>query len=139
MSRLGVSLSCLLAAAFVVVVAGPASAQKPAANASSSKAIVGTWTGPTQVPDQGTDQITLTITKTDSGIAGKIADSLNVIAGATDIKDLAFADDQLTGSFPLGNGQIIMLKLTLQKETLKGNWTHEGGDTGEIALERKKN
>ncbi len=137
MSRVRSGIICPVAFALVVLTAGVAAAQKPAATRSKA-VIVGTWIGPTQVPDQGTDQITITITKTDTGIAGTISDSLGVIAGTTEIKDLTFADATLTGSFPLGNGQLITLKVKLEKDTLTGNWTHEGGDTGDITLERKK-
>ncbi len=76
----------LVALAVVMLIAASAAAQKPAASAP----VVGTWFGPTEVPDQGTDQITLTISKTDTGIAGTISDSLGVIAGTTEIKDVAF-------------------------------------------------
>src|SRR5512142_1477258 len=72
--------------------------------AGAQDSMVGTWIGSTQVPDQGTDQVTLTISKTDSAFAATVADSLGLIAGTAEIKDLTIANGELAGSFALGSG-----------------------------------
>jgi hypothetical protein len=104
----------------------------------AQNSVVGTWIGQTQVPDQGADQVTLTLTKTKSGFAGAVADSLGLIAAATEIKDLTFVNGELAGSFPLTDGAVVKLKMKLDGDKLKGQWEHESGDVGELVLERKK-
>ncbi len=124
----------LLAIAFVAFALPLLAAQEGAVQ----KTVVGTWVGETQVPDAGTDQVTMTITKTDAGYAGTIADSLGVVAGTAEMKNVQFANDELTASFPLGDGATVSFKLKLDGDRLKGVWQHESGDTGEIVLARQK-
>ena len=42
--------------------------------------INGTWIGTTEVPEQGTDQVTMVLKKAENGYTGTIADSLAMIA-----------------------------------------------------------
>ncbi len=106
--------------------------------AAAQDSLVGTWVGQTEVPDEGTDQVTLIITKTDKGFAGTIADSLGQIQGAAEIKDLTVADGAVTGNFALVDGSTVTIKLKLDAGALKGNWAHESGSTGEMTLQRKR-
>ncbi len=127
-----------LLVALLIIPAVALAAGSEAAAQRSAKSIAGVWVGPTEVPGHGTDQMTVTVTRTGSGLAGTIADSLGVIAPATPIKNLRFADKLLSGSFPLADGAIVTLKVKLEGGSLKGQWSHEAGDVGEITLERKK-
>ena len=120
----------LAAVAFVAVAAMSALAPQDA--------FVGTWVGQTQVPEQGTDQVTLAIAKGKTGLTGTVVDSLGMVAANTPLKDVAIVDGELTGSFALTDGAVVVLKLKLDGDKLKGRWEHQSGDVGELVFERKK-
>jgi hypothetical protein len=126
--------AALVVIAFIALAVPHLAAQASAAQ----KSVVGTWVGQTEVPDQGTDQVTMTIAKTETGYAGTIADSLGNIAGTTEMKNVAFVNDELTGSFSLGDGATVSMKLKLDGDSLKGTWEHESGGAGQIVLTRQK-
>jgi hypothetical protein len=107
------------------------------ANAAQAADITGTWRGKTEVPQQGPDEVTIVLKKTATGAyAGTISDSLAVIAAATEIKDITWADNVFTCSFPLANGANVKLTCRLEDGRLNGTWVHEQGDTGSIVLEK---
>jgi hypothetical protein len=99
--------------------------------------ITGTWIGKTEVPDQGTDQITMTLKKAGEGHAGTIEDALGHIAAGTALQGLKLEDNVLTCSFAVTDGDAVSMKLTVDGEKMNGRWTHPQGAAGTIAFERK--
>ena len=97
----------------------------------------GLWIGTTEVPDQGTDQVRLVITRIDGGYGGLMTDSLRVVAGDA-LRDVQFADGVLTFGFSLTDGTAMTMKLKVTGDKMAGEWHHPEGDAGAITLERKK-
>lgn len=97
---------------------------------------VGTWTGTTEVPDQGADEVTLTIAKSDAGYTGTMTDSLGMVAREA-LRDIAFADGVLTIGFALTDGTAMKMTLKVTGDTMVGEWRHPEGGVGAITLERK--
>lgn len=100
--------------------------------------ISGTWVGSTEVPDQGTDQVTMVLKKAENGYTGTIADSLAVITPGTELREVSFTDGTLSYSFSLTDGAIVTIKLKVDDAKMTGEWTHQEGQTGTIVFERKK-
>ncbi|HSK10329.1 MAG TPA: hypothetical protein VK911_12195 [Vicinamibacterales bacterium] len=120
------------ACAVLVVVAALLSAPLGAAENPT-----GMWVGTTSVPDQGTDQVTLTINKVKDGYAGTMTDTLGMVAKEA-LRDVQYADGVLTFSFSLTDGVGMSMKLKVAGDKMAGEWLHPGGDAGSITLERKK-
>lgn len=99
---------------------------------------VGTWVGTTEVPDQGADEVTLTIAKSDGGYTGTMTDSLGMVAREA-LRDIAFADGALTFGFALTDGTAMKMTLKVTGDKMAGQWQHPEGDAGAITFERKKN
>ena len=97
---------------------------------------IGVWVGTTEVPDQGTDQVTLTITKAKDGYAGTLSDSLGQVAKEP-LRDVKFADGALTFSFSLTDGTDMTMSLKLTGDKMAGEWHHPEGSAGGVTLERK--
>ena len=97
----------------------------------------GLWIGTTEVPDQGTDQVRLVITRIDGGYGGLMTDSLRVVAGDA-LRDVQFADGVLTFGFSLTDGTAMTMKLKVTGEKMAGEWQHPEGEAGAITLERMK-
>ena len=97
----------------------------------------GLWIGTTEVPDQGTDQVRLAITRIDGGYGGLMTDSLRVVAGDA-LRDVRFADGVLTFGFSLTDGTAMTMTLKVTGEKMAGEWRHPEGDSGAITFERKK-
>jgi hypothetical protein len=107
------------------------------ASAAQAAEITGTWSGKTEVPGQGTDQVTVVFKKTATGAyAGTISDSIGMIAAGTEIKNITWADNVLTCSFALSDGANIKLTARLVEGKLNGTWLHEQGDSGPIVFEK---
>jgi hypothetical protein len=107
------------------------------ASAAQAADITGTWSGKTDVPEQGTDQVTLVLKKAAKGsYEGTISDSMGMIAAGTEIKNVTWADDVLTFSFTLTDGAEVKLTCRLENGKLNGGWTHQGGSTGTVVLEK---
>jgi hypothetical protein len=121
----------LIAAAFLGVLILTGYAQK-------APDLSGTWIGKTEVPDIGTDEVTLVLKKVDQGYGGTIADNQGVIAANTEIKDVAIDGDKLSFIFNLADGNLITIKLTVAGDKMTGQWEHPEGSTGAIELVRKK-
>ena len=97
---------------------------------------VGTWVGITEVPDQGADEVTLTIAKSDGGYTGTMTDSLGMVAKEA-LRDIAFAEGVLTIGFALTDGTAMKMTLKIAGDKMAGEWQHPEGDVGAITLERK--
>ncbi len=99
--------------------------------------ITGTWVGTTEVPDQGTDQVTMVLKKAGDGYSGTIVDSLGQVAPGTELKNVTFGDDALSYSFSLTDGSVVTMKLKVNGLKMTGQWAHEEGATGTITFEKK--
>jgi len=100
--------------------------------------LTGTWIGKTEVPDSGTDEVTLVLKKTETGYTGIVNDSLAVIAKDTEVKEINLDGDKLFFAFPLADGARVVIKVTVAGDKLTGFWEHQEGDTGAIEMTRKK-
>jgi hypothetical protein len=98
----------------------------------------GTWVGKTEVPDSGTDEVTLVLQKSDDGYTGIVNDSLAVIGKDTAIRDIKLEGDRLSFAFNLPDGNWVMMKVTVTGDTMEGQWEHQEGGIGAIELVRKK-
>jgi hypothetical protein len=97
----------------------------------------GLWVGTTEVPQQGTDQVTLTITKVKDGYGGTMTDSLEMVA-KEELRDIRFADGLLSFTFALTDGAQLTMKLKVTGDKMAGEWVHPDGSVGAITFERKK-
>jgi hypothetical protein len=118
----------VLAATAAVILAVPLRAAEDPA---------GLWVGITEVPEQGPDQVTLTITQVDGAYAGSMFDSLGMVA-KTDLRDVRFADGMLTFGFSLNDGAQMTMTLKVAGDKMAGEWRHPEGDVGAIIFERKR-
>jgi hypothetical protein len=109
-----------------------------AATSAIAADLTGTWVGNTDVPDVGTIQVTLVLTKADGGYAGVVSDSASMIAPDTKVQDLKIDGDTLTCWFSLGDGSSVSMSLKIAGDTMTGGWQHSGGGTGSLSMERKK-
>ncbi len=98
----------------------------------------GTWIGKTEVPNVGTDEITLVLKKAEKSYSGTISDNQAVIDANTEIKDVAIDGEKLSFIFSLADGNLITIKLTVAGDKMTGQWEHPEGSTGTIELIRKK-
>jgi hypothetical protein len=98
----------------------------------------GTWIGRTEVPDVGTDEVTLVLKKAEKSYSGTITDNQAVINPNTEIKDVAIDGEKLSFIFSLADGNLITIKLTVAGDKMTGHWEHPEGSTGTIELIRKK-
>jgi hypothetical protein len=121
----------LIAMAFLGIFAFTSYAQKEAD-------FSGTWIGKTEVPDIGTDEVTLVLRKVDKGYGGTIVDNQGVIAANTEIKDVTIIGDKMSFTFNLADGNLITIKLLVTSEKMTGQWEHPEGSAGAIELVRKK-
>jgi hypothetical protein len=97
----------------------------------------GLWIGTTEVPNQGTDQVRLAITRIDGAYGGLMTDSLGVVAGEP-LREVTFADGVLTFGFALTDGTPMRMKLKVTGDKMAGEWQHPEGDAGAIVFERRK-
>lgn len=63
----------------------------------------GTWVGETEVPDQGTDELTLVLEKKEGEYTGTISDSLGML-DETECEDIEFEDSNLSFNFSIYDG-----------------------------------
>ncbi len=110
----------------------------PALHAQKIADIGGTWNGSTEVPDAGTDQVTMVLKKAENGYTGTVSDSLAFISPNTELKNVTFTDGILSYSFSLADGAVVNMKLKVDGEKLAGDWTHQEGASAPIVFERKK-
>ena len=98
---------------------------------------VGSWAGTTEVPQQGVDQVTLSITRVDGAYGGMMTDSLARVA-KVELRDVQYADGVLTFGFSLTDGTTMTMTLKVTGDKMAGEWRHPAGDVGSIVFERKR-
>lgn len=106
--------------------------------AASAPDLAGTWIGKTEVPDQGTDEVTLVLKKDEKGYTGTVVDTLGLIAKDTEIMDVTVEGNEISFRFPLTDGAMISVKMTVDGDKMAGAWVHPEGDTGALSFEKKK-
>jgi hypothetical protein len=106
--------------------------------AASAPDLAGTWIGKTEVPDQGPDEVTLVLKKDEKGYTGTVVDTLGLIAKDTEIMDVTVEGNEISFRFPLTDGAMISVKMTVDGDKMAGAWVHPEGDTGVLLFEKKK-
>lgn len=97
----------------------------------------GMWVGTTEVPKQGTDQVTLALVQVKGGHGGILIDSLGAVARET-VKNVQYSNDgRLTFAFSLTSGEKMLVRLKVSGDAMTGEWVHPEGDAGAISLERR--
>jgi hypothetical protein len=124
------------ALAVLAVLAVPSLAQTP-----KKADVVGTWTGPAVVSDDGnTVDIIVVIDKAEGGYSGKLSDTSGLVPESP-LRKIEFKDNKLSFEFDLAQGMdttLIKIELALEADTLKGAWSDPDGNTGAISLTLKK-
>jgi hypothetical protein len=101
--------------------------------------ISGTWFGETEVPEQGTDEMTLVIEKTDGDYTATISDSFGLLMD-TECEDLEYKNDTLSFNISIFDGSSDMtvhITLKVEGDTMTGYWETDDGNTGEITMEKQ--
>lgn len=104
----------------------------------------GTWIGKTDIPDVGTDDLTLVIRKSEDAqskavvFSAAISDTLGYVSPGTEIREIKVEGNEMTFQFPLVDGSFVAGKLALKDETLVGSWANAEGMSAEMKFERKK-
>jgi len=101
--------------------------------------ISGTWVGETEIPDQGTDEMTLVLEKADGDYTGTISDSFGMLMD-TECEELEFNDDTLSFKITIFDGysdMTVYITLEVEGETMVGHWETEDGNTGEITMAKQ--
>jgi hypothetical protein len=103
--------------------------------------LAGTWIGETTVPDEiEPDKVTLVLERIDGEYTGKVTDAFGY-AMDSELQDVKFEDDKLTANFFIFNGEEyvkITFTLTVEGDTMTGEWMSDDGNSAPIKLERKK-
>lgn len=100
----------------------------------------GTWVGETEVPDQGTDELTLVLEKKEGEYTGTISDSLGMLQDV-ECEDIELKDNTLTLDFTFSDGYdytTVYITLTVEGDTMTGYWETEDGSTGSVKLEKEE-
>ena len=100
----------------------------------------GTWVGQTEVPDQGTDDITLVLEKNDGEYTGSATDSLGMFEDV-ECEDLEFQDGTLTFHISIFDGyeyMTVWMNIEVDGDKMSGFWEIEDGTTGAVEMERVK-
>ncbi len=101
--------------------------------------ISGTWVGETEVPEQGTDEMTLVIEKTDGDYTAIISDSFGMLM-ETECEDLEYKNEILSFKITIFDGysdMTVYISLKVEGDTMVGQWETEDGDTSEINMEKQ--
>jgi hypothetical protein len=101
--------------------------------------ISGTWVGETEVPDQGTDEMTMVIEKSDGDYTATISDSFGMLLD-TECEDLEYKDNTLSFNISIFDGysdMTVYIILKVDGDTMTGHWETEDGNTGEITMEKQ--
>lgn len=112
-----------------------------AASFSQDMDLSGKWVGTTEVPEQGADEVTLTLQKDNGGYLGTISDSLGMTQDE-ECKDIEFKEGTLTFYFTIFDGNEYMtvnMNLTVEEGKMSGYWEIEDGTSGSIELEKQGN
>lgn len=100
----------------------------------------GTWVGQTEVPDQGTDELTFVLEKTNGEYTGTASDSLGMLEDV-ECEDIEFNDGTLTFHFSIFDGyeyMTVWMALKVEGDMMSGYWEVEDGTTGAVEMERVK-
>ena len=101
--------------------------------------ISGTWVGETEIPDQGTDEMTLVIEKSDADYTATISDSFGMLID-TECEDLEYKDNTLSFNISIFDGysdMTVYITLKVEGDTMAGQSETEDGNTGEITMEKQ--
>ncbi len=112
-----------------------------AASFSQDVDLSGKWVGTTEVPEQGADEVTLTLQKDNGGYFGTIVDSLGM-AQDEECKEIEFKEGTLTFYFTIFDGyeyMTVYVNLTVEESKMSGYWEIEDGASGSIELEKQGN
>jgi hypothetical protein len=102
--------------------------------------ISGTWLGETEIPDQGTDEMTLVIEEAGDTYTATISDSFGMLVDA-ECEDLEYKDNVLSFNISIYDGyssMTVYITLKVEGNSMTGQWETEEGDTGEITMEKKE-
>lgn len=102
--------------------------------------LTGTWKGSTEVPDQGTDEMTLVIKKESGAYSATITDSFGMLMD-TECEDIEFVDGALTFNFSINTGtesMTVWVNLTVEGDTMTGYWETGDGSQGDLNLKKEK-
>ena len=102
--------------------------------------ISGIWVGETEIPDQGTDELTMVLEKAGDTYTGTLSDSFGMLVD-TEAEDLEYKENVLTFNFSIYDGyssMTVYITLNVDGNTMTGQWETEDGGTGEINMEKKE-
>jgi len=102
--------------------------------------ISGTWVGETEIPEQGTDELTLVLEKAGDSYTATMSDSFGMLTDA-ECEDLEYEDNVLTFNFTIYDGyssMVVYITLEVDGNTMTGQWETEEGDTGEVNMVKKE-
>ena len=102
--------------------------------------ISGTWIGETEIPDQGTDELTLVLEKAGDTYTATLSDTFEMLMD-TEAEDLEYKDNVLTFNFSIYDGyssMTVYITLNVEGDTMKGQWETEEGETGEVNMTKKE-
>jgi len=97
----------------------------------------GTWLGTTEIPDHGTDRLTLVLKKGPGGYSGTITDFLGLIAKDTVITDVKLDRDVLTFGVPVAD-KVHRVRMQFKGDKATAEWTTAEGDLGTFVFEKQK-
>lgn len=101
--------------------------------------ISGTWVGETEIPDQGTDEMTLVIEKSGEDYTATLSDSFGMVTDA-ECEDLEYKDNTLSFTITIFDGysdMTVYITLKVEGDAMTGHWETEDGNTGEINMEKQ--
>lgn len=102
--------------------------------------LTGTWRGSTEVPDQGTDEMTLVIKKENGEYSATITDTFGMLMD-TECEDIELEDGNLTFHFTIYMGtesMTVWINLTVEGDKMTGYWETADGDQGDLDFEKVK-
>lgn len=102
--------------------------------------ISGTWVGETEIPDQGTDELTLVLEKAGDSYTATMSDSFGMLTDA-ECEDLEYKDNVLSFNFAIYDGyssMVIYITLEVDGNSMTGQWETEEGETGEVNMVKKE-
>jgi hypothetical protein len=119
--------------------AGPTSgATAPAVPARQAPNRGGTWIGKTEVPGVGMIEMIMDLKEAVKGGGGTISsDHPGVVKAETEIRDVTVDGDKLAFVFPLADGTLLAMKLTVAGDRMTGHWEHPAGTTGAVDFVKK--
>ncbi len=106
---------------------------------SQESSLIGTWEGYTFVPDVGENNVTIVFTKSESGLAATMTDTLGMLAD-TPCEDIEFKDNTLTFKFTISQDmetQTVWMTLEKEGNLMKGYWETADGEQGDIEFTKQ--